>query len=535
MGLFSSSTKITVQSSSIQLSEEFEDLLTQSVLNSIRTEEPIVSDLLTNSLNGVGSKSRSLMNYAMKHYRYGLPNGTVDYTQASDTAIQSVLQNVVGKQVHVRLNVHEACNASMWGEEFLLLHRGWDRDTNVVTYFEEPVKYVGAIAIADNRIEIIYSDDTRETVDTVSPMDIDANYYHVIYSFRSASEIEKAIHYWFYDSSSKEYPILFVEDGEVLDNSFYPIIPFRLNNADLIQGDYESEVKKMLNFVSLPVKQLNDSINENPDIGEIDDAYLVFAVHLQTDTQHGMQYLHEFFSQAHDRSRVGYDEYLATSQTVPQYNTFRFSDTNLQWTISYLYTRKYTEARKIGRKGFVEKQYIPSGTYDIGSGMTYTDARMVWVKQISDTEVEVIEVAGLQFWSHIFRGKSVGCNLDESRGEDNSTFLIPISRDIGKNIGLFQFDNLVKESLRMVFNSWQKTKIRWYEKGIFKTIFLVVAVVLAAYGFVGAVQGYLAMGATLTTALVTVVMETVVLGVVIQLGIQILGKILPLNLQQSLP
>lgn len=98
---------------------------------------------------------------------------------------------------------------------------------------------------------------------------------------------------------------------------FYPALPLRLRNKSIRHADYTTEygVTKdgYRKLTRQKVDPLLDAIEDNPDIDDIDYAFLVHGVPLNTTNQVAKEYIYKFMSQLKDtqtQTRVDYDSYF---------------------------------------------------------------------------------------------------------------------------------------------------------------------------------------------------------------------------------
>ncbi len=87
-----------------------------------------------------------------------------------------------------------------------------------------------------------------------------------------------------------------IEHGDV----FLPVIPLRYDNRDLTDDAHKSTPlyitsKKLLKKVNINIDQMAENIKLNPGIADIDNAYIMFGVELQTKNNESIRYLAEYF------------------------------------------------------------------------------------------------------------------------------------------------------------------------------------------------------------------------------------------------
>ena len=109
----------------------------------------------------------------------------------------------------------------------------------------------------------------------------------------------------------------------------------------------------------------------------------------------------------------------------------------------------------------------------------------------------------------------------------NDVLIIPVDRTIAKEMELLKRERVYARSLHVVFNSMVIQKLKWYQTGIFQVIMYIVAIVIALWDGGLTLTSVAAMSAaTLITIIVQQILLTVVVGYVVQLGLELLAKAL---------
>ena len=102
--------------------------------------------------------------------------------------------------------------------------------------------------------------------------------------------------------------------------------------------------------------------------------------------------------------------------------------------------------------------------------------------QTSSTTWEKLTCRGLMHSNVIYGNKSVDITATEAlEDEEESSFLVPLNNFLLKRIGLVAATQVVLEGHFLVFNSYKVVKQRWYQRGIFKVIMVIAAIVIAIY------------------------------------------------------
>jgi len=341
---------------------------------------------------------------------------------------------------------------------------------------------------------------------------------------------------------------------------FFPFIPIRLSNKSIKDEIFDSVTGNGLYassktayrkaFGKNKFNSTIDSLEDNPDLGDIDYAYLFFGVPLNVAENSSKKYLFNFFEglvpfqnttgssitnlqaniDAYDIAIAAYENWVTAQGDntdplfntprpdvptidIPEYTTIRINtdhvslddfDNRISWfnidveVIAGLY-----EAGANGGNVKIEK----GGTLEWQSNNGFSSEKIsletiVMYYQTSDTSHKKMTIYGLQHKNLIYKGKSVNISghdaLDDS---EESGFLIPLHNPTVRNMGLVDATQMTTANAYMVINTYEVTKQKWYETLGFKilVVILIVAVTVATAGAgtVGILGANAAVGASL--------------------------------------
>lgn len=320
------------------------------------------------------------------------------------------------------------------------------------------------------------------------------------------------------------------DDGIAIDGTFLPVIPLRYNNADLtavaVRGTplYLTS-KKLLKKLSMDINALGDAINTNPDVDEIDHAYIMFGVQLQTKNNESIRYLTEYFHHAAQSSQYNKYDFIdyAANRLAGIQNSYSFinltglqnneavhlTEHGLNIKIQYTFINSRIKSGVIGKIGTATSEtyigqvavYVPvepspemmAYWYAIHGVYPSTDPEMVAVYvdgshitfrlQLTATTYREVQVYGLSHYNFIYDGHYFSTSLAESLDPENHNFVIPIHYGVAQRLPSMKRTILYKDSLRLVLNSFVKTKVKWYQSGIFKIFAFAVALVVVYFSW----------------------------------------------------
>lgn len=321
---------------------------------------------------------------------------------------------------------------------------------------------------------------------------------------------------------------------------FYPFIPVRINNKSITHETYENNglydeaeaaYKKASNRASF--SELIESVEDNEDLNQIDYAYVDFGVVLNTSSNSGKKYIHEFLKglipyqnttpQEMDDFKanvVSYNAAVAAYQSwhsrnqgqdasgeeppprpsisVPKTTTLRLLtddsltqsyDIRLSWSNiqEEIITGEHETSVAVGDTRLEKGTSISWGGYLFGSNTLHT---IHVYRQLTATTYSKITAYGLLHRNYIYGGKNVLTNTSTALDDDeDSSFLVPMHQPTIKSMSLVDTTQIATENTYLVINSYTITKQEWYQRGIFKLILFIVIIVVSVLINPGALAG----------------------------------------------
>lgn len=382
----------------------------------------------------------------------------------------------------------------------------------------------------------------------------DADYFHVKY-LNAGNE-----GYWVYKHGAGTLPELdqlFNAEHDVALGSFFPIGYYRYNKVsaanDPTSEGYKTS-KKLASYLGINYADMIDLINSNPDIADVEQALLMMAVPANTTNQIEQRYLYDFFDKVAIESGISASSTASIIQTSVTRIGGRFEGTTLpkiSFTIqdarfrmvfgcdAISRTKKAGVIASVGSYNSVfsrlphtvevqdtDGEGQPLYTYDSNGDATpvmitntyYVDTHF-YRYQLSDSVYEEVKVSNLKMMYYVWGGMvSVGDDLDP-------ILLIPLDYSITRKYNIPIREELFARSLHLVFNSHTITKIKWYQRGIFKIIIIIIAIVIAYYTgyFDPLLLAAAAGGTTLAVAVITAIIKYIVVSYVLKLFVKAIG------------
>lgn len=556
MGLFSTKKKVYVSSTVYKIVDDGTEqksfmrelVATTALSNTANTS--FAEALVATLQNGPRSRQKSFFRWAKNNFDFGLPRAAIDYTAViNDAAMEAQIHTAVfagNADINVVLNEAFLDNAdeSYYAEEWLYANRpelallDWaadvDPDTNDIWIQYPPgTEYLG------NPI----TNDSFNVPGFNSSNNVIVAYYQ--YETISTGVISPAQAYVYLIGSGNatldNYRVELTDGASARE--FYPFIPLRVDNKSVFDAAAITKPKEEIirkawdKALGSDIQDAIDEINSNPDVNEIDYAYMVQGVCLNTDSPFEQQYLFEFFrglvgSQGYGGSE--YSSYTAANDalgyhartlanTFEELNTAAANDPSNPGFLTGVSPASQSRAPRItnihltlptAELGVLDMRISWSdiseetkpgvmyhgarvGDIQIGRSTTFGQrvelpfmfgdfysmsnvSGIVIRKQISLNEYVEVTCRGLLHKNLIYKGKSVDITAEEALSDpDDSGFVIPLHEPTLRRLGGVRATEIAKESYVIIFNSYKVVKKKWYQSGIFKFILAVVIVVIA--------------------------------------------------------
>lgn len=313
-----------------------------------------------------------------------------------------------------------------------------------------------------------------------------------------------------------------LEDTVVPMDGYFPMIPVRTNNKMIDEEPHLTNIfpqaKKAWKRASggKKIEKLIEQVGDNPDLKDIDYAFMVWGVPLNTITREGKLYIYKFFQKMMEEQTVSlasWNAYLAQAQAYADYldalsNYFETgSKEQVAPPVAPIAVRSYqpaaTTVRTNGQhpetahydfriKWNAITEEIHEGVHTPGARVnavkleagspvevttgvfskfvdgivrnTVKHNRMVLYWQETETQYRRMEVIGAQHINKVYGGKSVNINSTDALNDgDDSGFLVPMHYSILKSMPMVWANQLATEGLIIIFNCYVVVKKKWYQ------------------------------------------------------------------------
>lgn len=535
MGFFSGGTKTYVGTSVSRVLEDkmiVPSILTGAVKGIVkkgRIDQYVADDVI----RGLGIRGRSFYRFGQSRYDLGLPMSSVTVPTEGSDAVQEILEDIEGDIVllvysffgylnylHVAwsgINDTYSYNIVTNELEGLSIVKGWpvyltkSKLTIPVALLNSiPLEALQALGetmdivstevsetiqldisyewtVPHLPVDTTYTEDATVTSDlTIPAFDRDSDYFHASYI------VDGITKYWTYRIGEGTYPTLdnLHELSYAPGGTYFPWVYFRYNatagNVDVNDPVYKQSVK-LCKKLGVEYDSLVDSIHENPDIADVQQAMLYMAVPAMSENQLECRYLFKYFSDAFisqggqitTDSRAEFEMVFTKGMLSPVTNVFR--DARFTMSIGHWGIWKRLVTGSIGDVGFckVETDEMPysvtfANEHEPILKVDRVAAVHYYMKQVSDTQYEEIQVMDLRMTYFVYgHYATVGSEEDQA-----GILLIPLDMAIMDTFNIIEQEALYSRGMHYVFNSMVQVKVKWYETGFFQFVMVVVAVVI---------------------------------------------------------
>ena len=348
--------------------------------------------------------------------------------------------------------------------------------------------------------------------------------------------------YWIYDVLEGRHPDLdriFVPSNSN-EGSFFPFIVFRNEAKNYAEtssaADLEGTVK-LCEKMGFDYLDMSEQIHENDDVKDIRQAVMMVAVPITTDDEIQIEYLYEHFKEIkkdqHEKWEQNRPFTQAADLAAGSSDSYAMQISDADFSISLSFDR--IEIREVSGDipngaMFSNSQSEGQSVTSILPGLRYTgpviesNVRYIRKQLLPGAEIDGVWNPGVYEEIKITNPQiRFPIALNGSKyvegGADDDRLVIPVDYNVAKKLNILKREKLYFVSLNLVFNSHVVQKVKWYQRGFFKVILSVVAIVLAWFTYGATLKAYFAAIAAAATAAAAT-------AAVIALAQFILGKII---------
>lgn len=442
----------------------------------------------------------------------------------------------------------------------------WEGDTKYFLYnvrglYKFPV--VTSTVVEDTVVEDIGDGVTKTTTTKVTTESLSTSvfeYYYTTQNFKLQVESATRDKFWFYRIGSGNGYLDSLANGTTVIDGFFPVFPLRIDNVaitDPTMAGYFPPVEKAFKK-AVSGGSIHDTLHQlhtNPNINDIDFAFMTYGVPLNTRSRDCKRYIMEFLDsmvtmqsgtlgefetivannaawmswyndQVDGVYSGGYDEhgdplppepapnsgvrYPSLNSVTLRCNNYPYNSFNQR--IEWSFIQRTVHAGRYLSLGTGDLSLEHSGDFQLvpdtavvtettnGSRTDYYGGIKVplyYIRyQFSDTSYIQYKIYGMEHINEVYNGVSVTTNLSQAFGDDEeSGFFFPLHYSTLKRMPVTKQNQVQLESQLLVLNCYTVVKQKWYQRGAFKIILVIasiaVAVLFPPAGGLGSSAGFL--------------------------------------------
>lgn len=523
MGLFSDKKVVQVASVAYNMAGDLTSRV--NVLKSTVSRHVLVNEqkvglgerIMDVQLNGPTMDQRAWYRWAKNHYPVGNSQGRFGIRQEVDNAtVQPFIPVPGGFSVVMDKSLVLSADIEIWAEQHILLTRPADFATNWIADYPSV-----------NTLFIQYENLTTQTI-TITNYNKDAvyvvAYYRLLQDGQPLSTAAPRIHIYRIGTGNATLDALYVPGAD--QDDFFPAIPLRINNVPInhpmFAADYPQIARAYKKSMGEKIDKVLDAIQNNPNVGDIDYATVMFGVELTTQETCGLRYLYEFFRSlilVQSFTPGSFTSFLGTAAPTfpsnavlsrpfkpePRANVIRVNGTHPLMVhndirLNWLFIDETIHAG-LGRPGakpgdlwFQDRLniVINNGAND-GSilGMFFTigyripHSRLFY--QTGVNTFQVLDIYGMVHQNFVYGGVAVELSTSAAlSGVDEEGFIVPLHIPTLKKLPLLMSNQLALSNRHVVMNCFSVVKVRWYQRGVFKILLGILISIVVAFVFPGA-------------------------------------------------
>lgn len=378
--------------------------------------------------------------------------------------------------------------------------------------------------------------------------------------------------------------------ASTLPGNFFPFIPVRSYERTLstwyMPEMFDWAKKATKKATNSKLSDIINALHKNSSVGDIDYAYVMFGVALNTPDEGAREYLFRFFEYLYDAahssmSETGYNawkaawhvahnsklEWLAwksaqSDPSDPLYGTpdprfvaypalpgttisLRSNSLNFNIAIRFSSIAEFSGVGqgKVGaRPGdcwvVAGAEEIFGYTYNgsmpgLSAQIAYVDThgKMSVYRQETENTYVGFTVSNLIHTNTIYKGKAVYIGSTQALGDsEESSFVIPLHEEIFKRMSLVNATQSAFGNSYLLLNCYEEVKQKWYQTGLFKVVLIIIVIIISIFTYgagAGAGAGLLGTAASVGAALgFTGVMAIVVGTIANALAAMLLSKLI---------
>lgn len=524
MGLFSDRNVIQVASVAYNMAGDITDRV--SVLKSTVSRHVLLGErkvglgerVVDVQLNGPTMDQRAWFRWAKNHYGIGVVAGRLGFDDDVDEALVAPHVPVPsGYTALVDEAEVRAADITIWAEQWILDNRPADIGTDWIVDLTPSSTMI--IQFEDlTSVSVPVTTWARSGIYVVA-------YYRLLEIGQPESTAVSKIYIYKVGSGNAALDALYVPASPQQD--FFPAIPLRINNLPIDHSSFDAHfpiiARAYKKATGEKIDKILESIEDNPNIGDVDYATLVFGVELNTKEKCGLRYLYEFFKSLIPIQRLtvtSFQSYLGRSipnypaaggftldyRRAPSFSTIRVNGTNsfmahndirLNWVFidETIHAGLGKPGAKVGDLWIESRPNISvlgddsdTSIFGLIFKAPYSLPHCRLFHQTGPSSFQVLDIYGMIHQNFVYGGVAVRLTTrDALTNIDEDGFVVPLHYPTLRKMPLVLANQLALSNRHVIFNCYNVVKVRWYQRGIFKILIGILISIAVAFIFPGSV------------------------------------------------
>lgn len=555
-------TIVTTNVATPRLLEDIPDLNKEAIMSAIMNNRSISNSLLMASLQGPVPKLKKLEEFSKKASYYYAPATVFSSLDQPLTDEEVWLQYINGTDTYVDEVDHTHFYTVYLATTGEIGSKGYAPIIGTYALQNDPIlapDTFSRLVFLSDSVEVRKFNDAEPPVESVhltvpTPVLTDTVYYvgyiRWVQPPTPADEPTPdpiaTVLVDIYNESDGYIPRLHPIIETPLAEEIYPFIPLRINGVDYADDgtglDGSDSIEDILNIIDLNPDDIVEGIKSNADEADIDDVYLSFGISITSEEEWAIIGLTEIFAQLNNSipdTKIDFDT-GGTRQAITIRADSRGGFNN---TLSYNYIDSQI---KTGTPGYT-KAFIEGGPLeecfteerDDGEGgkyfYTYCEVigstnKYIFTRPISNTNTyEEITVSGFTS-KHTIAVPGFTPRVVQFTGNEEE-LVVPMFQTAFNNIPRKYQADVVFGSMSLFVYAINKTKLKWYQSGIFKAFLFILTIVLAVFTYGASLASAAGIGLLAVLSVIgTIILSGIALDYAVQWLVEEVGGTLALIL-----
>ena len=294
--------------SSSKLIAEEPDLINEAVLYALLNDESVSDHVVAANLAGIERRLERYLEYGRTTYVNGLPSSTTANFVIQDIDIFNALNVDYFPLGFINMDSRfiGAPDTDYQVNQWLYENYSWN-ESSPNLYAADGTTIIDSFVNYDVVGETITVNGLTGVIGTLTKANEQVSHYLVRWALQTDPTVAQ---YWQYDTSSGVHPALDLPAGVTFLSDFYPVVPLRNNKVSLTTTPTDPRYitgKELMNKIDVSLDDMVESIEANPDIANIDDAFFTLGVDFYSDREEDACYFYELFKAMHTAGETSFN------------------------------------------------------------------------------------------------------------------------------------------------------------------------------------------------------------------------------------